>query len=200
MAREKVGTGPEPGPGERVGRDEIYGKAGDPTESLSIAASVFGEPLRPVMETIIDFLKKGEGVFSASVTLKIEGDPQDLSLVIAAPSATRHLAVEFSADLARRTDVPSGTPLKANYSGKFYLINPISGEPFAKPNDLIPPEGRIGTGAIGKASLKEGSIWGIRVPGDIRRGVRFLGYAATDGQIVGPDTVLYYFEKVKEVK
>ncbi len=189
-----------PGLGERVGRDEIYGKAGDPAESLRIAMSVFGEPFRPLNDAIAGLVETGQNVHF-SFTLKLTGDnPQELRLELNKGDPTQHATIFLEGDWPEDTGVPSGTPHKANYSGKFYLINPISGEPFVKPNDWIPPEGRIGTGAIGKANLKEGSTWGIRVPGDIRRGVKFLGYAVTDGQIVKDDTVLYYFEEVKKVE
>lgn len=194
------GDGPEPGPGERVGRDEIYGRAGDPAESLRIAMSVFGEPFRPLNDAIAGLVETGRDVHLL-FELKTSGDnPQVLRLELSKGDPTKHATIVLEGDWPENTGVPSGIPRVAGYSGKFSLINPTTGEPFAKPNDWIPPEGRIGIGtaAIGKVST---STFSIRLPGaEFPGGGNFRGYAAIDDQVVELGTVLYYVEKVEKVK
>lgn len=195
MAREKGGTGP----GERVGRDEIYPAVGDPaTEGLRTAAEVFG---RDAIDPFAELVRTRPGL-NASLTLTDNSgeNPLTYAVVLTTDGATQSLAVKLEGDWSQRTEVPRGIPLRARSREKFSTTDPSTGEPLAKPGDRIRPGGPIGRATRGKPTQKRDTFT-ERLPEDeFRYGGIFRGYAVVDDQVVEPGTILCYVEKVEKVK
>lgn len=189
MARER------PESGERVGRDEIYPAVGDPAiEGLRAAAEVFG---RDAIDPFAELVRTRPGL-NASLTLTDNSgeNPLTYAVVLTTDGATQSLAVKLEGDWSQRTEVSRGTPLMAGYSGRFSSISSTDGQPFAKPDDRVSPDGSIGVGTKGK-----GTRFIVRLPRDnFPRGATFVGYVAVDNQDVEPGTVLCYVEEIEEVK
>lgn len=176
----------------RVGRNEIYPRAGEPAERLTAAASVFSEP---VIKAVTDLVQNGQGV-SASVTIETLGeDPQRLTVELAKDEATRHLMVELRGDWSQTAEAPRGIPLIAGFSGRFFQRRKPDEEPIAKPGDWIRPDGEIGVGMQGKSQR-----WLVRLSPSFSRGAQLISYGVDDGQDVEPETVLCYIDEVKGAK
>lgn len=182
-----VGSGGEREGFQRVTREEMFPKVGEPTDVLRALVPTFTEKL---VDAVVDSLKNG-GAKRVELELIGSGEkPQTLRVKIEREGEGGLLAVRMEGDWKNKPDIPEGLPVTADYVGKFWRFrSPNEPDPIAEVGMILSPRDAFAMATRGKTELWLLRLSGTRFP----NGGRITAFTHPNGADVekGKSTLLF---------